>query len=95
MPPTDKPREAVKQELEHQLMADLEARHGPLLNGRALYRALGLPSADAFRQAASRGQLPVRVFMIPNRRGRFALTRDVAHWLAGLHVADPPPGGRP
>lgn len=95
MPPTDQHREAATQALEHQLAADLEAQHGPLLNGWALYRALGLPSAEAFRQAASRGQLPVRVFTIPNRRGRFALTREVAHWLAGLYAAGPPPGERP
>lgn len=65
---------------------DLDTMHGPLLNGTALYRALGLPSAAAFRQAASRGQLPVPVFTIPNRRGRFALTRDVAAWLVSLQA---------
>lgn len=75
--------------LERQLCCDLEAQHGPLLGGIALYRALGMASAAAFRQAASRGQLPVHVFTIPNRRGRFALTRDVAAWLAKL------PGGEP
>lgn len=72
------------QEPQRQLLLDLEAQHGPLLSGPPLYRALGLPSAAAFRQAASRGQLPVPIFTIPNRRGRFALTRDVAAWLAGL-----------
>lgn len=95
MPQPDKHRETTQQELEHQLMVDLEAQHGPLLNGRVLYRALGLPSADAFRQAACRGQLQVRVFTLPNRRGRFALTRDVAHWLAGLHNSGLRPGEQP
>lgn len=67
-----------------QLVADMERQYGPLLGGTALYRALGLPSAAAFRQAVSRDALPVPVFAIPHRRGRFALTREVAMWLAQL-----------
>lgn len=67
-----------------QLVADMERQYGPLLGGAALYRALGLPSAAAFRQAASHEALPVQVFAIPHRRGRFALTREVALWLAQL-----------
>jgi len=69
------------------LVADMERQYGPLLGGTALYRALGLPSAAAFRQAASREALPVQVFSIPHRRGRFALTREVALWLAGLKAS--------
>lgn len=84
MPRTESHPRTPPQEPERQLLLDLEAQHGPLLSGPPLYRALGLPSAAAFRQAASRGQLPVPVFTIPNRRGRFALTRDVAAWLANL-----------
>ena len=76
----------TKPVLERQLVIDLEARHGPLLSGTALQKMLGFPSAAAFRQAASRGQLPVAVFTIPNRRGRFALTREVAGWLATLQA---------
>lgn len=72
---------------EAQLVFAMEREYGPLLGGTALYRALGLPSAAAFRQAASRDALPVQVFSIPHRRGRFALTREVAMWLASLHAA--------
>lgn len=86
MPRTAHPPRTPPQESERQLLLDLEAQHGPLLSGPPLYRALGLPSAAAFRQAASRGQLPVPIFAIPNRRGRFALTRDVAAWLARLRA---------
>lgn len=71
-----------------QLVADMERQYGPLLGGAALYRALGLPSAAAFRQAVSREALPVPVFAIPHRRGRFALTRDVALWLARLRTQE-------
>lgn len=78
-----------------QLIADMERQYGPLLGGTALYRALGLPSAAAFRQAAGREALPVQVFSIPHRRGRFALTREVALWLAGLKVSTDVAAGLP
>lgn len=90
MPRTGEHYKASPSGLERQLLTDLEAHHGPLLGGTALYRSLGLPSAAAFRQAASRGRLPVPVFSIPNRRGRFALTRDVAAWLAKLPAGTAP-----
>lgn len=79
---------------EAQLVADMERQYGPLLGGAALYRALGLPSAAAFRQAASRNALPVPVFAIPHRRGRFALTREVAVWLARLPTSGAAPTNR-
>jgi len=72
------------EQLARALAADLEQRHGSLLGGAALQRALGFTSGSAFRQACHRGVLPVAVFTIPNRRGRYALTHDVARWLASL-----------
>lgn len=73
----------LAQEIEH----GLHERHGPMLGGAALYRALGFPTAAALRQAVSRGRIPVPLFDIENRRGRFALTRDVALWLARCRAA--------
>jgi hypothetical protein len=62
-------------------------RYGPLLNGRSLWSAIGYQSSQAFRKAASRGALPVRTFHIDGRKGLFAYTSDVAHWLSA--VGDP------
>lgn len=56
--------------------------HGPMMFGDALRKALGYRSGDAFRQAASRGTLPIHTFTIETRRGRFEMTKDVAQWLA-------------
>lgn len=53
-----------------------------MLSGDALRVALGYPSMEAFRQALSRKTVPVPVFSIKQRRGKFALVRDVAQWLA-------------
>lgn len=65
-------------ELENKLYQSL----GPMIYGDALYKSLGYSSADAFRQAVSRKTVPVDVFSIEKRRGKFALTRDVAKWIA-------------
>jgi len=61
--------------------AELEATYGPLMGGAALYRALGYDTYAAFRRCRAKGELGVRVFPIPARRGAYALTKDVAAWL--------------
>ncbi len=58
--------------------------HGELLGGAALARTLGFKTQRAFQKAAVAGRLPLDTFVIAGRRGRFARTRDVAIWLAGL-----------
>lgn len=69
--------------LEQQLESKLIELHGSvLLSGDALYSSLGYKSSDAFRQAQVRNSVPVRIFAIKHRRGKFALASDVARWLA-------------
>ena len=65
-----------------QIKKELYEYIGTLLFGKRLYSALGYPSVDAFRQSVSRKTVPVEVFSLEYRRGRFALSRDVAEWLA-------------
>lgn len=75
-----------------QLYDDLQRRHGPMLGGMDLARALGYRSLAAFRQARRRGQVEVGLFTVPNRRGVFALGIDVARWLSHMrqaHRVDP------
>ena len=67
--------------VEH-LSRDLTDRHGPILGGVALARALGFGSLAALRQARRRRQVEVKLFALPHRRGAFALCVDVARWLA-------------
>ncbi|WP_460837661.1 hypothetical protein [Noviherbaspirillum agri] len=62
----------------------LQEKYGHLIGGGALVKALAYPNSSAFRQAHSRGTVPVPVFDIPNRRGKFAYTVDVATWLASF-----------
>ena len=75
--------EALAKVLEGELLTLYKS---PLLHGDALLQCLGYKSPVAFRQAQTRSTVPVKVFSIQNRRGKFALTRDVALWLATQRV---------
>lgn len=76
------------------LEASLTRTLGALIGGATLTRMLGYPTQAAFRKALSRNRLPVRVFNVEGRRGRFALTRDLAAWLywqESRAINSPPP----
>jgi len=68
--------------LTEQLESDLMDRYGPVVTGESLREVLGFPSMSALRQALARGTISVPIFEIKNRRGKFALIKDVAFWLA-------------
>lgn len=73
--------------LEHREMtADgaLEDRYGLVVGGRDLARLLGFRSSQAFKIACARGKVPVVVFEIPGRRGKYARTSDVIRWYEAL-----------
>lgn len=76
------PDGAEVQQLADELSCSMTAQYGPVLGSSALLKVLCYPSAGAFQQAIFRGTVPVPTFRIDNRRGRFALTRDVALWLS-------------
>jgi hypothetical protein len=84
---TEQPSPPPRDCLEAVILDDLLRRWGPLLQGDALRRALGFSTMAALRQAITRGTTPVPLFKIDGRRGRYALTWTVAHWLAS-HSAD-------
>lgn len=64
------------------LLDDLTSRYGELIGGGLLGKVLGFPSIEALKRAIERKTLTIPTFFIPGRRGRFALTADVAEWLA-------------
>lgn len=61
---------------------DLVLRYGTILSGESLKNALGFSSMFALKQAITRNKIPVPLFKLENRRGRFALTKDVAAYLS-------------
>ncbi len=73
--------------LEAVLVIDLERQYGALIGGKQLMSVLGYPTLAAFRQAHCRGTLPVPIFVIAHRKGKFALARDIAQWLAKLRLS--------
>ncbi len=71
------------QMLAKQIEADLLKLYGsPMLSGEQLQRAMGYRTVDALRQAVLRQTIPVEVFKLENRRGHYALVKDIAQWLA-------------
>jgi hypothetical protein len=77
------------QDVQH-LASDLERqlsdRYGSMLGSKDLWRELGFPSPNAFRQALARGKIELPIFEVRNRRGRFALAKDVAYWIANQRL---------
>lgn len=74
--------DGLLEKLTNDLFHELLTLHGPMMTGTSLYRALGYHTSDSFRQAIYKQTLPIAVFSIPKRRGKFALTKDVATWIA-------------
>jgi hypothetical protein len=72
----------INSKLAESLVHELTDRYGPMLGGANLSKVMGYPSSKAFAQALTRGQLPIPVFPLVHRRGKFALTKDVAQWMA-------------
>jgi hypothetical protein len=75
----------VADQIEQQLLA----LHGPLITGKPLAQALGYPSQDALRHDMARKQMPVRVFSMVHKRGKFALVREVALCIAAARCGEP------
>lgn len=69
--------------------AELTRAYGPTLRGQSLASALGYSSSAALRQAARMGRVSVPLFTPQNRRGRWAMTREVARWLAEQRYLSP------
>jgi hypothetical protein len=78
--PTDVPPNSLEHGLQ-QLRADLVTRYGVVLDHNQLREVLGYRTVSAFQRAVSLGRIGVRVFNVPGRRGKFALSADVADWL--------------
>lgn len=65
-----------------QRLIDLTERYGELVGGVLLSKILGFSSLDAMKRSIERGSLNIPTFFVKGRRGRFALTVDIARWLS-------------
>lgn len=64
------------------VLSDLTDRYGEMIGGSALSKVLGYQSIAAMTMALNRKTLDIPTFFIPGRRGRFALTTEIAAWMA-------------
>lgn len=65
-----------------QLEEELKQEFGHLICNQDLSLLLGFSNIGSFRQALKRGQIPVPIFTLENKRGKYALTKDIALYLA-------------
>jgi len=65
-----------------QLAHRLAERYGELMSLSEVTQELRLSSVHAARKARSQGRLPFATVTVPHRRGWFAVTADVARYLA-------------
>lgn len=79
---------------EADLRRKLEQTFGRMMSSKQIGQLLVYPSPAAFRQAVHRGAVNIRMFTLPERRGRFAMTADVARWLAAHVEAGASPSSR-
>lgn len=65
---------------------ELIDKYGGVIGNADLRHELGYKSYSSFNRAVRMGLLAVKVFEIKNRRGKFALTTDIANWLSELKI---------
>ena len=61
-------------------------QYGLVVGGKDLTKLLGFKNYKTFQSACMENRLPIRVFDIPGRRGKFAKISDLARWYAELGV---------
>lgn len=64
-------------------------QYGELMDSRSLMHVLGYKSCSTFKLAITNKTLGIKVFDVPGRRGKFALTRHVSSWLSQLAAKEP------
>ena len=65
---------------------ELLEKYGNVVGNSDLMHLLGFKSYSSFNRAVRMKFLEIDIFEIENRRGKFALTKDVAKWANDLKV---------
>lgn len=61
-------------------------QYGLVVGGKDLMKLLGFKNYKTFHSACADNRLPIPVFDIHGRRGKFAKISDLARWYAELGV---------
>lgn len=80
---TPSPLDRLAEHFEKVLMRE----YGPWLVGESMKRALGYRSLASLHQAIRRRTVPIPIFPLEKRKGKFALSKDAARWIAQQRLA--------
>ncbi len=72
----------------------LMEKYGPLMTKKDLVKVLGYASEEAFERSLQRQSLHLKLVRLQNRRGVFAMSRDVAAFLVGISRDAEAPRGK-
>ena len=75
------PSALLRSTTEDEMVAHISAELGIFVRVTDAWRLLGYPSPEAARKAALRNRFPIDVIKLPERRGRFVRSKDLAAWL--------------
>ena len=64
-------------------------QYGGVITESDASKVLGFRSRDGFRRAIEVGRLPIRMFVIPGRRGRWVVFTDLADALDSINTPAP------
>ncbi len=71
----------TKSEFKQYIEQQLINQYGVLVTGDSLHKALGFNSSAAFRKGVERGTVEIPIMSFKNRRGKYALSTDIAEWI--------------
>ena len=66
---------------EGNLSIELTDKYGEIVSLEDMAKILGYKTASAVKYAIKKEQLTIQTFFIKGRKGRFAMTRNIASWL--------------
>jgi len=67
--------------------AELLKLYGPVLTSQEISKILGFSTVHALRQAVLKGRLEIPLFRMAGKRGRFALTKEIASYVVSQRMA--------
>lgn len=74
-------KQILHAESAEEIAEHITLEYGLLVRVADTWNLMGFASPEAARRAALRGSFPIRLLCIPNRRGSFIQSRDLAEWL--------------
>lgn len=77
----------TESEFKHHIEQQLINEYGVLVSGDSLHKALGFNSKAAFRKGVERGTVEIPIMSFKNRRGKYALSTDIAEWITKYRFA--------